>query len=264
VDGVGSISYAFSDPRPWLILELLAALASLWLSLDSIRRHLPAFPWRWSSYLLVLATVPLLIFPMLGVELQGRLTPLTEPLTYLGLLGALLPPWLLVVYSLNFRGRIGCARGHVYAKSMGTCPSCHPLSSESIMASTSPILMAAKRALSTGPRDARSKTQAWLIATDGSSFQLNREVTTVGKSSKNDIQITTDNTVSRVHLRIQEKNGAYILHDLGSTNGTRLNGRRVAEPVPLEEDDVIELGDNTRLTFIRDVDAIWRRTLELE
>ncbi len=132
------------------------------------------------------------------------------------------------------------------------------------MASTSPMLMAAKRARATGPRQARSKTQAWLIATDGSSYQLNRELTTVGKSSQSDIQITTDNTVSRIHLKILEKDDGFILHDLGSTNGTRINGKRVGEPVFLETDDVIELGDNTRLTFLKDVDAVWRRTLHLD
>ena len=134
------------------------------------------------------------------------------------------------------------------------------------MASTSPLLMAAKRSRVTGTREAKTKTkaktQAWLVATDGFTYQLNREVTTVGKSSQSDFQITTDNTVSRLHLKILEKNGVYVLRDLGSTNGTRLNGKRVVEPVTLETDDIIELGDNTRLTFSNDVDAIWRRSIE--
>ena len=130
------------------------------------------------------------------------------------------------------------------------------------MASTSPLLMTAKRSRVTGVREAKTKTRAWLVATDGFTYQLNRGVTTVGKSSQSDFQITTDNTVSRVHLKILEKDGDYVLHDLESTNGTRLNGKRVFEPVVLQTDDIIELGDNTRLTFSNDVDAIWRRSIE--
>lgn len=264
VEAVGPISYAAMAPRPWLILVMLASMSAIWLCVDSVRRHLPASAWRWASYLLVLSTFPGLIYPALGVEARGQVETLVEPLTYLGLMGALVPPLLLLFYSLSYRGRVGCVRGHVYARTLGVCPSCHSIPLEFPMASSSPVLMAAKRSRVAGAREARTKTQAWLVATDGLTFQLNREVTTVGKSSQSDFQITTDNTVSRLHLKIVEKDGSFVLFDLGSTNGTRVNGMRVDEPLLLEADDVIELGDNTSLTFFNDMDAVWRRNIQEE
>ena len=48
--------------------------------------------------------------------------------------------------------------------------------------------------------------------------------------------------VSRRHAEIQWRNDQYVLADLGSFNGTLLNGRRIVEPEPLNHNDKIELG----------------------
>ena len=64
----------------------------------------------------------------------------------------------------------------------------------------------------------------------------------VGKASDNDI-IIEDAFVSRKHLRITlQNNGEYFLEDLGSTNGTFVNGNRVQEKV-LSMSDSIKIGD---------------------
>lgn len=47
-------------------------------------------------------------------------------------------------------------------------------------------------------------------------------------------------TVSTVHAEIIESAGKLLLRDLGSTNGTYVNGRRVTGPMPLEEDDLVQ------------------------
>lgn len=53
-----------------------------------------------------------------------------------------------------------------------------------------------------------------------------REELTVGREADCDV-VLTDATVSRHHLRLCFRDGAWILHDLGSTNGTLVNDHRV-------------------------------------
>ncbi len=53
----------------------------------------------------------------------------------------------------------------------------------------------------------------------------------------------TCKTVSTVHAEIVEVGGCLVLRDLGSTNGTFINGRRVREPVKLAEDDLVQFAN---------------------
>jgi adenylate cyclase len=65
----------------------------------------------------------------------------------------------------------------------------------------------------------------------------------LGRSSDNQIRVQSD-LISRQHALVQRmENGEYCLFDLGSRNGTFLNGTRVAIPVPLKDGDQISLGD---------------------
>jgi len=89
-----------------------------------------------------------------------------------------------------------------------------------------------------------------MVSQDGHSYQLNQGTTTIGTSAKNDIAIDKDSTVSRGHAKIVEQNNHFRLHDLGSTNGTRVNKKVVREPVLLAANDQIQFGDNTVFTFV--------------
>ncbi len=51
------------------------------------------------------------------------------------------------------------------------------------------------------------------------------------------------NTVSAQHAEITEAGGSLVLRDLGSTNGTYVNGRRIAEPVGLQPDDIVQFAN---------------------
>ena len=64
---------------------------------------------------------------------------------------------------------------------------------------------------------------------------------TLGRSSQNDVVIA-DTSLSRHHARITIKDGIPYLEDLGSLNGTAVNGGRITVPHPLREDDDIQLG----------------------
>lgn len=64
---------------------------------------------------------------------------------------------------------------------------------------------------------------------------------TIGRGSDNGLVIH-DSRISRHHARLQARRGTLVLTDLGSTNGSRVNGVPVQEVV-LGEGDRIELGD---------------------
>ncbi len=74
---------------------------------------------------------------------------------------------------------------------------------------------------------------------DGSviSHDLTDEKTTIGRVADNELQIN-DASVSSSHAEINLEDGALHLHDLGSTNGTFVNGEQVADAVLRHGDEV--------------------------
>ena len=81
----------------------------------------------------------------------------------------------------------------------------------------------------------------------GRVFPLSSEsATSVGRARANDIALE-DEAVSGQHFRVRPEQGGFVLHDLGSTNGTRVNERRVSQH-GLQDGDVIRIGD-TSLRF---------------
>jgi pSer/pThr/pTyr-binding forkhead associated (FHA) protein len=97
------------------------------------------------------------------------------------------------------------------------------------------------------------------ILTDptGREHHLTGECTTIGRALENDI-VVTSKRVSREHARVRREGWRAILEDLGSTNGTFLNGERVLTAVELHDGDCIKVGD-VILTF-RDPDITYRDT----
>ncbi len=79
-------------------------------------------------------------------------------------------------------------------------------------------------------------------------YQLTESVTVIGRSRRCDI-VLTDPNVSRQHAEIRKQDDGFMLLDLGSTNGTRVN-RRDVKQVVLQHGDRIELG-TTELLFER-------------
>jgi YD repeat-containing protein len=68
------------------------------------------------------------------------------------------------------------------------------------------------------------------------------EALELGREPDNDAMLP-DPKVSRHHARIRRDGERYVLADLGSSNGTFVNGERVNAPASLEDGDVILLGD---------------------
>lgn len=95
----------------------------------------------------------------------------------------------------------------------------------------------------------KPKANAWLSGRDGRSFQLFSGETSIGRSSSNDIQLDNQK-VSKRHAKIVERNGHFTLTDLGSTNGTWVNGKLLREPKLLHSNDQIRFGDSYKTTFV--------------
>lgn len=67
------------------------------------------------------------------------------------------------------------------------------------------------------------------------------DATVVGRSDEADVVID-DPYASEFHLRLVSSENGLTLHDLGSTNGTYLNGRRVTAPTELRRGDAVQVG----------------------
>ncbi|MFH1217832.1 MAG: FHA domain-containing protein [Pseudomonadota bacterium] len=63
----------------------------------------------------------------------------------------------------------------------------------------------------------------------------------IGRSGEADVVV--DNTaISRKHTALEKRNGVYFVEDLGSLNGTMINGKKIDSCVQLFDDDVVEIG----------------------
>jgi len=85
---------------------------------------------------------------------------------------------------------------------------------------------------------------------EGERWVLDEDHTLIGRSSECDV-VLPKRQVSRQHAEIERSDGSYILHDLGSKNGTYVNGQRVrGEPYRLKDGDEIQIALCVKLGFV--------------
>jgi hypothetical protein len=94
---------------------------------------------------------------------------------------------------------------------------------------------------------ARSEQRTAVLVMDGKRLVIGAAGATMGRSRQCEVMVDDPN-VSRQHAEIRPRGGSWVVTDLGSTNGSRLNGRRLEQPTVLKPGDEIELGTTT-LTF---------------
>lgn len=263
----------------WLIFLLLALVSVIFVLVDSHSRSMPAQGWRLAVILTALLTIPAVVYHFLPDDPQGNaLFPYRDYVFYVGLIGGIVPCFLALGYWLQFRGMRMCEKGHLYSKTLKECPECIPTSfveydpseldetqldvgetSDTVVDDTIKDGQTAvaereffdiqfgKLAFS---EEKKPKSNAFLVFSEGISYQLNQGTTSIGRGSGNDC-VVQNTFVSRNHAKIlEEGRGLFRLYDLGSSNGTWLNGRKLMKATLLENDDQIRFGDEIVVVFL--------------
>jgi hypothetical protein len=94
-------------------------------------------------------------------------------------------------------------------------------------------------------------------------FELDADSYIIGREAGNEIVIE-DPQVSRRHATLTRQGATYVLEDIGSTNGTYVNGKRVTAPVLLSNGDMIGLADTVVLAVQAPVTADQEATVVSE
>ena len=82
---------------------------------------------------------------------------------------------------------------------------------------------------------------------EGDAFPLNSTPVTVGRGGQNDLVLDGDEFASARHARIEVRGDGAWVQDLDSTNGTYVNGSRVAGAQRLDAGDVLRVGETDLL-----------------
>ena len=88
---------------------------------------------------------------------------------------------------------------------------------------------------------ARQRHETALLVIDGKRLVVGPTGATIGRSRQCDV-VLNDPNVSRQHAEIRPRGGSWVLTDLGSTNGSSLNGRRIEGPEVIKPGDELEVG----------------------
>ena len=91
------------------------------------------------------------------------------------------------------------------------------------------------------PPHQQAEKPAVVVLADGSRHTLDGDLVTIGRQASCTIVIA-DNNISRVHARFRTVDNGWTIEDLGSTNGTKVNGVLITEPTLLSHGQLIALG----------------------
>ncbi|MGZ7031386.1 MAG: FHA domain-containing protein [Thermoanaerobaculia bacterium] len=84
----------------------------------------------------------------------------------------------------------------------------------------------------------------------GSVFRLEKPRVTIGRSNA-DLTLN-DTEASRQHAAVEVRDLIFLLNDLGSTNGTMMDGRRISEPTELQNQSEFQVGGTTLMLIVTD------------
>lgn len=97
--------------------------------------------------------------------------------------------------------------------------------------------------------DAPRGADGWLVAERGGGLERDRRFDligglSIGRSKEADVRIE-DRYASGIHARVFSREGRFYVEDMGSTNGTLLNGATLHGEAELIDGDTIQIGDTT-------------------
>jgi FHA domain len=109
------------------------------------------------------------------------------------------------------------------------------------------------RIIGQSPARAQRTARAWLVVTagpaKGKTFVVTQEGAIIGRLPESPVSIG-DERLSREHAKIDYRTDSFWLTDLGSTNGTALNGVLLKQPHVLASGDTVELGSSVLVITI--------------
>ena len=91
--------------------------------------------------------------------------------------------------------------------------------------------------------------RAKLIVNEESEVTIEDGIVAVGRASDNTIPLDYDSNVSRYHIEIETRGEEFWLVELGSSNGTTVNGEKIFDERRLQDGDVILLGGTSEIIF---------------
>ena len=115
-------------------------------------------------------------------------------------------------------------------------------SQDSMILTPATAAAAGLRRASPTRRSARLVVQRSPSLEEGDELQLDSAPVTVGRGGQNDLVLTGDDFASARHARIEVRGDGVWVQDLDSTNGTYVNGARVAGAQRLDAGDVVRVG----------------------
>jgi hypothetical protein len=94
----------------------------------------------------------------------------------------------------------------------------------------------------------RARQRQWRLvvvqppAERGHAFTVDGDAT-LGRGGGCTVPLAFDTFVSQVHARVSERDGSLWIEDVGSTNGTYVNGERIAAPTKIGKGDRVQVGE---------------------
>ena len=79
---------------------------------------------------------------------------------------------------------------------------------------------------------------------EGERFELDTKALTIGRGAPNDIQLEGDEFASAHHARVEPRRDGVWVEDIGSTNGTYVNGTLLERPQRLKLGDIVRIGES--------------------
>jgi FHA domain len=111
------------------------------------------------------------------------------------------------------------------------------------------FILAPQEAAAAGLRDRPAPSMGRLVVVkspaldEEDEFVLDSSGITIGRSAQNDIALDEDEFASAAHARVEPRRDGVWLEDIGSTNGTFVNGARLSRPRKLVPGDLVRVGE---------------------
>jgi hypothetical protein len=153
--------------------------------------------------------------------------------------------------TVTFRHDAGLSRGHVEIDASLGGPQAKPRGNTTPVADE-PFEVPEGATTRVAPPEpiapvANHKPLVPVVEVEGRRYAINAPFISIGRSSEADIQVA-DAGVSRKHIGVVKEGDKVLVRDLGSTNGTWLNGNKLAGDEVLTDGSVISAG-HTKVTF---------------